>query len=72
MFCLWGQWIWENACKELWEAYYPVIEGNKPTDYLSLGDGQFRVKIHNVARRVPLLKTLWVCKKAEKTLRDTS
>ncbi len=65
---LWGQWILENTRKEL-AQYYPVID-NKPTvAYLwartiPCQDPQCRATI-------PLLKTLWLCKKTEKTLKNT-
>ena len=38
---------------------------------LIYGREQFPAKIHSVGATIPLLKTLWVCKKAEKTLKDT-
>lgn len=66
---LWGQWIWENARKELVQ-YYPAID-NKPTvAYLWTRT----IPCYDRSRcraTIPLLKTLWVCKKAEKILKDT-
>ena len=66
---LWGQWVLEHARRDL-ASYYPVIDGKPTVAYLwartipcqdSKGCGG----------TVPLLKTLWVCKKPEKTLVDT-
>ena len=66
---LWGQWVLENARRDL-ASYYPVIDEKPTVAYLwartipcqdSKGCGG----------TVPLLKTLWVCKKAERTLKDT-
>ena len=66
---LWGQWIWENARKEL-VRYYPVID-NKPTvAYLWARTIPCQDR-KDCGGMIPLLKTLWVCKKAEKTLKDT-
>ena len=65
---LWGQWVLENTRKELVQ-YYPVIDSKPTVAYLwartiPCQDPQCRAT-------VPLLKTLWVCKKAEKILKDT-
>ena len=66
---LWGQWVLEHARRDL-APYYPVVDDKPTVAYLwartipcqdSKGCGG----------TVPLLKTLWVCKKAEKTLKDT-
>ena len=66
---LWGQWVLEHTRRDL-APYYPVIDKKPTVAYLwartipcqdSKGCGG----------TVPLLKTLWVCKKAEKTLEDT-
>ena len=66
---LWGQWVLEHTRRDL-ASYYPVIDKKPTVAYLwartipcqdSKGCGG----------TVPLLKTLWVCKKAEKTLKDT-
>ena len=66
---LWGQWIWENARKEL-VRHYPVID-NKPTvAYLWARTIPCQDR-KDCGGTIPLLKTLWVCKKAEKTLKDT-
>ena len=65
---LWGQWILENARKEL-QSYYPAVEDKPSIAYLwartiPCQDPQCRGTI-------PLLKTLWVCAKPEKTLPNT-
>ena len=65
---LWGQWVLENARKEL-AQYYPVID-NKPT-VAYLWARTVPCQDPQCGATVPLLKTLWVCKKAEKTLKDT-
>ncbi len=65
---LWGQWVLENARKELLK-YYPVID-NKPT-VAYLWARTIPCQDPQCKATVPLLKTLWVCKKAEKTLKDT-
>ncbi len=65
---LWGQWIWENARKELVQ-YYPVINGKSTVAYL--WTRTIPCQDPKCEATVPLLKTLWVCKKAEKTLKDT-
>ena len=65
---LWGQWVLEKAGKELVQ-YYPVID-NKPT-VAYLWARTVPCQDPQCGATVPLLKTLWVCKKAEKTLKDT-
>ena len=65
---LWGQWVLENARTELAD-YYPVID-NKPT-VAYLWARTVPCQDPQCGATVPLLKTLWVCKKAEKTLKDT-
>ena len=65
---LWGQWVLENAGTELAD-YYPVID-NKPT-VAYLWARTIPCQDPQCGATVPLLKTLWVCKKAEKTLKDT-
>ena len=65
---LWGQWILENARKELVQ-YYPVIDGKTTVAYLWART--IPCQDPQCGATVPLLKTLWVCKKAEKTLKDT-
>ena len=65
---LWGQWIWENARKEL-VRYYPLVD-NKPT-IAYLWARTIPCQDPQCGATIPLLKTLWICKKAEKTLKDT-
>ncbi len=65
---LWGQWVLENAQKELVE-YYPVID-EKPT-VAYLWARTIPCQDPQCGATVPLLKTLWVCKKAEKILKNT-
>ena len=65
---LWGQYIWENARKEL-ARYYPVIGNNQTVAYL--WTRTIPCQDPQCGATVPLLKTLWVCKKSEKTLKDT-
>ena len=65
---LWGQWVLENARKELAD-YYPIID-NKPT-VAYLWARTIPCQDPQCAATVPLLKTLWVCKKEEKILKDT-
>ncbi|MYG08283.1 DUF1156 domain-containing protein [Candidatus Poribacteria bacterium] len=66
---LWGQWVLENARTELAD-YYPVID-NKPTvAYLWARTIPCQDR-KDCGGTIPLLKTLWVCKKAEKNLKDT-
>ena len=65
---LWGQWISENARKEL-VKYYPLVD-NKPT-IAYLWTRTIPCQDPQCGATIPLLKTLWVCKKAEKILPDT-
>ena len=65
---LWGQWVLENARKELTQ-YYPVINGKPTVAYLWART--IPCQDPQCGATIPLLKTLWVCKKAEKTLKDT-
>ena len=64
----WGQWVLENARSELAD-YYPVIDGKPTVAYLWART--IPCQDPQCGATVPLLKTLWVCKKAEKTLKDT-
>ena len=66
---LWGQWVLENARRDLGQ-YYPVID-RKPT-VAYLWARTIPCQDPKCGGTIPLLKTLWVCKKAEKTLPDTS
>ena len=65
---LWGRWVLENARRDL-DQYYPVID-EKPT-VAYLWARTIPCQDPMCGATVPLLKTLWVCKKAEKTLPDT-
>ena len=65
---LWGQWVLENARRELVQ-YYPVID-EKPT-VAYLWARTIPCQDPRCGGTTPLLKTLWVCKKAEKILPDT-
>ncbi len=66
--CLWGQWVLENARSDL-ARYYPVIN-EKPT-VAYLWARTIPCQDPRCGGTIPLLKTLWVCTKAEKTLPDT-
>ena len=66
---LWGQWVLEHACRDL-KPYYPVIDEKPTVAYLWTRT----IPCQDSKRcggTVPLLKTLSVCTKAEKTLVDT-
>ena len=65
---LWGQWILENVRRDL-NQYYPVID-EKPT-VAYLWARTIPCQDPKCGGTIPLLKTLWICKKAEKTLPDT-
>ncbi len=64
----WGKWVLERARQEL-APYYPTVNGQPTVAYLWART----VPCPDPAcgAEVPLLKTLWLCKKAEKTLPDT-
>ena len=68
---LWGQWVLENARKELTQ-YYPTIDNKSTVAYLWARtipcQDQNQKKCGGT---IPLLKTLWLCKKPEKILPDT-
>ena len=65
---LWGQWVLEKARGEL-AHYYPVVDGKPTVAYLWART--IPCQDPQCGGTVPLLKTLWVCKKAEKTMPDT-
>ena len=65
---LWGQWVLENARRKLVQ-YYPVID-EKPT-VAYLWARTIPCQDPKCEGTIPLLKTLWVCTKAEKILPDT-
>ena len=66
---LWGQWIWENARKQL-SQYYPMVDDKPTVAYLWTRT----IPCYDRSKcgaTIPLLKTLWICKKGEKILKDT-
>ena len=65
---LWGQWVLEKARGEL-ARYYPVVDGKPTVAYLWART--IPCQDPQCGGTVPLLKTLWVCKKPEKTLPNT-
>ena len=65
---LWGQWVLENARKEL-VPYYPMINDKQTVAYLWART--VPCQDPKCGGTIPLLKTLWICKKAEKILPDT-
>ena len=65
---LWGQWVLEKARGEL-ARYYPLVDGKSTVAYLWART--VPCQDPQCGGTVPLLKTLWVCKKPEKTLPDT-
>ena len=64
---LWGQWVLENARSDL-APYYPVVD-EKPT-VAYLWARTIPCQDPRCGGTIPLLKTLWVCKKAERILPD--
>jgi putative DNA methylase len=64
----WGTWVQQKACAEL-APYYPTMDSQPTVAYLWART----VPCPDPAcgAEVPLLKTLWLCKKTEKTLPDT-
>ena len=65
---LWGQWVLENARRDL-DQYYPIIDGKSTVAYLWART--IPCQDPTCGGTIPLLRTLWICKKAEKTLPDT-
>lgn len=65
---LWGQWVLEKARGEL-ARHYPLVDGKPTVAYLWART--VPCQDPQCGGTVPLLKTLWVCKKSEKTLPDT-
>ena len=65
---LWGQWVLENVHSDL-DQYYPLIDEKPTVAYLWARTVPCQDPM--CGRTVPLLKTLWVCKKPEKILPDT-
>jgi adenine-specific DNA methylase len=64
----WGRWVLENAREEL-RPFYPTIDGQQTVAYLWART--VPCPDPKCGTIVPLLKTLWLSKKAEKTLPDT-
>lgn len=64
----WGHWVLDRARAEL-APFYPTVDAQPTVAYLWART----VPCPDPAcgAEVPLLKTLWLCKKAEKTLPDT-
>jgi adenine-specific DNA methylase len=60
----WGYWVLERAKKDL-ERFYPVIDGKPTVAYLWART----VTCKNCRATLPLLKTLWLCKKDNKRIR---
>ena len=65
---LWAQWVLENTRKDL-TPYYPIID-NKPT-VAYLWARTIPCQDPDCGGKIPLLKNLWLCKKADKNLPDT-
>ena len=65
----WGQWIWGHARKDLVQ-YYPMIDNKITVAYLWTRTIPCYDQ-KQCGATIPLLKTLWLCKKAEKTIPDT-
>ena len=65
---LWGQWVLENARRELM-PYYPVVGENPTVAYLWAQT--IPCQDPTCGGTIPLLKTLWICTTEEKTLEDT-
>ena len=63
----WGQWVLENARSDL-AQYFPVIDDKPAVTYLWART--IPCQDPRCGGTIPLLKTLWICKKAEKTLPD--
>jgi putative DNA methylase len=64
----WGEWVLAHAREEL-APYYPTIDGQPTVAYLWART--VPCPDPRCGAEVPLLKTLWLCKKAEKTLPDS-
>ncbi len=60
----WGRWVLEQARKDL-ERFYPTVDGKPTVAYLWART----VTCKNCRATIPLLKTLWLCKKDKKRLR---
>ncbi len=60
----WGHWVLERARQDL-ERFYPEVEGKPTVAYLWART----VTCKNCRATIPLLKTLWLCKKETKRFR---
>jgi adenine-specific DNA methylase len=60
----WGHWVLERAKAEL-VPYYPVVDGKPTVAYLWART----VQCKNCRATIPLLKTLWLCKKPNKRVK---
>lgn len=60
----WGHWVLERARKDL-ERFYPTIDGKPTVAYLWART----VTCKNCRTTLPLLKTLWLCRKDNKRYR---
>jgi adenine-specific DNA methylase len=60
----WGHWVLERAREDL-APYYPVVDGKPTVAYLWART----VECKNCRATVPLLKTLWLCKKDRKRVK---
>jgi adenine-specific DNA methylase len=60
----WGHWVREEARKEL-ASYYPTVNGAPTAAYLWART----VKCKNCRATIPLLKTLWLCRKDRKRVK---
>jgi adenine-specific DNA methylase len=60
----WAHWVLERAKSEL-APYYPVVDGKPTVAYLWART----VQCKNCRATIPLLKTLWLCKKPNKRVK---
>ena len=60
----WGHWVLERARRDL-ERFYPTVDGKPTVAYLWART----VTCKNCRATIPLLKTLWLCKKDNKRIR---
>ncbi len=60
----WGQWVLERARHDL-ERFYPIVDGEPTVAYLWART----VTCKNCRATIPLLKTLWLCRKDNKRFR---
>lgn len=60
----WGYWVLERARRDL-ERFYPTVDGKPTVAYLWART----VTCKNCRATIPLLKTLWLCRKDDKRVR---